>query len=140
MQPRDFIFILIGHEPIKLPCHGAGKPFFTGKRRRFRSTDACDKILIAPRIARRLIGLQILGEARDHLIQSFRPARRFGHLGRGDAAKREGVLVALHRRAIQFNGTQDRLGRKRHQPALPGKAQHERVEVDRITQITLNPR
>ena len=87
-----------------------------------------------------MIGTQIGRETRNHLIQSFRPARRFGSFRRGDAAQRKSILVPLHRRAIQFNSAQDCLGRKRHQPALPGKAQHERVEVDRIAQITLNTR
>ena len=140
MQPRDFIFILIGHEAIELPRHGAGQPFLTGQSGCFSSTDACHKILIAPSITRRLIGFQVIGEARDHLIQSFWPARRFRRLSRGDAAQCKSILVALHRCAIQFDGAQNSLRRKRHQPTLPGKAQHERVEVDRIAQITLNTR
>src|SRR3546814_526843 len=51
---------------------------------------------------------------------------------RGQPAPGEGGLVHLDRGAVQLHRTHQRFERQRHQPLLPGVAEHEQVGGDRV--------
>ncbi len=53
---------------------------------------------------------------------------------RRQPAPREGGLVHLHRGAVELDRAHQRFQRQRHQPALPGVAEHEQVAADRVAE------
>ncbi len=141
VQPRDLVLVLVGHQLEQR----AGDRLAQGGRagRRLGGADPVDHGAVAPGIGRVLVGGEEVGAAGDDPVDRLRrhrPVARDGQrrgLRACEAADGEGRLVALDLDLVQLDRPHQGLMRHRHEPPLPGHAQHDHVGVDRIAAMGL---
>ena len=100
----------------------------------------------AARIARVLVGRQMLERARDERIDRFevrhhRLQRVAQQRGAGrriscmEPPQREGELVVLHRYRVELERAQHRRQAERHPAVLPGATKGDHVGIDRVAEV-----
>src|SRR5665213_2823440 len=105
IEPRDLVFVLVGHQPEERVGGGVGERGVAGDRRGLGGADPLDPTRIARRVGGVLIAGQEIGAAGDRLIerrgQAVRLRRRAGRDGaRGDEAAVDRRAAAPTERAV----------------------------------------
>ena len=144
IEPRDLIFVLVGHQFVGVARHRLGQTFQPRRVRGLGLFHLIDQALVAGRVGGVLIGGQFPDPVRDDLVDAlwdlprdhgaFRDLVDGVHIHRGLAAPGEGVLVQRDRDSVHLNRLLDRGGPDRNQPELIGITQHEQVGGDRIAE------
>jgi len=105
---------------------------------------ALDQLAVARGVGGILISAQTLRTILDDLLQAL-ATRRLDHLGRGQLLHRgqvvggtpapeEGLLIELHRHAVEFNGLIDGLGGDGNQTLLIRETKHKQVGGDAVAE------
>ena len=144
-QACDFVLVLVGEQAERLARHGIGEPLALGRNLVFSAAHALHQCHITARHGLVLVGDEFGAAPRDHLVEVARKfARRRRGFGGGGLARGllrlrggatapvKGALVVLHRNTVQLDCALQRRVPQRHEPALPGKAEHEEVACDRM--------
>ncbi len=128
-QPGDLVFVLVGENLVIALRH----------RRADRRRGRCDPRAIAPRKAFALVGGKVVGAKGDLVGQA--PGRRGRGSGAGrrrfrvqhrPAAKIEGPTIGRDGLSVEFDRLHQRGLADRHQPALPGRSQHQHVGIEAV--------
>ncbi len=117
IEPRDFIFVLVGHQFERVAGDRERESAAPGRLGRLRLGDGIDESAIPRRIGGVLIGGQEFHPARDHggeigRLFGRRRRQREGRHARGIGARGAAPIergeVHRHRLAVEFDGAADR--------------------------------
>ena len=140
VQAGDLVLVLVSHDAIQPLGRGARQRAGRPGDSDFPSDDLAQKLPVAGGVAPGLVGGQALGAEGDQRIQvGGRPVgqavedllHQAGLFGENPAPQ-ECALVQLHRRAVQFDGAQDRRFADRDKAALPRNTEQHGVHGLRI--------